>query len=99
MGKTCTKPARIKPIKGLSLAQQIERGRQDLQDRLDAVHRALTRQQEFCGELIQQNKVFQQGILARDLLIRQLKQQLTEAGLALPAGPATSGQCSAATQG
>lgn len=92
-----TKPARIKPVKGLSISQHVQRGRADLQERLDALHRALTRQQEFSGELLREVKALQQGILARDLLIAQLKQQLTAEGPALPAGPAECGQCSAAT--
>lgn len=70
------KPSRIKPVKGLSIKRHVERGRQDLKERLDGLRRALTRQQKFSADLLSQIKGLQKGIVARDLLIQQLKQQL-----------------------
>ena len=70
--------ARIKPLKGLTLRQQIEERTAELTERLHASHRSAAKATALNGELLEQIKQLKQEILARDLLIRQLKQELAK---------------------
>lgn len=73
-----TTQARIKPIKGLTLRQQIEERTAELTGRLNAAHMSAAKATALNGELLEQIKQLKQEIVARDLLIRQLKQELAK---------------------
>lgn len=73
--------SRVLPRKGKSVEARVREKTDDLQRRYNAAHASLRQMNKFSGELLEKIKKLEQEILARDLLIAELKK------LSFPAKP------------